>query len=258
MIGFCPLASGSKGNCIYLGTKQTKILIDAGISAKQISFRLQQIDVNLEEIDAVIVTHEHTDHIRALKILNEKYNIPIFANRGTIKGIYQALCFTPKCKIFTTNETFFYQDLIVHPFSISHDTLDPVGLKIQAEKKRLGICTDLGFISTSVKKNLLGAHLLFLEANHHPPLVLESRRPELYKNRVLGRQGHLSNQSCAELIEFLHNDDLQLAYLAHLSHECNTEKLAIETVFNHLEKHQLKLDLHIAYQEKISKPFFFT
>ena len=252
MIGFCPLASGSKGNAIYLGTERTKILIDAGISAKKIMERLQEMSVKMDEIDAVIVTHEHQDHTAALKILNQKYQIPIFANRETAGGIYRTLGFLPKCKIFATNELFSFQDLEIMPFSVQHDTLDPVALRIRTQKKTIGVCTDLGFVTTLVKKNLLFCDLLYLEANHHPDLVMASQRPNIYKTRVLGRQGHLSNQACAALLDFLHHENLEVVYLAHLSSECNSHELALKMVTGYLQEKQKTIKLKIAYQDQRS------
>lgn len=257
MIGFCPLASGSKGNAIYIGTEKTKILIDAGLSQKQIRLRLSEIGVELEDIDAIIVTHEHSDHILGLKTLNQKLKIPVFANRETATGIYKNLGFVPSAKIFTTNEPFSFQDIEILPFSIQHDTRDPVALRIRAAGKTIGICTDLGFVTTIVKKNLLFCDLLYLEANHHPDLVMACPRPQVYKTRVLGRQGHLSNAACAELLDFLHHDKLKLAYLAHLSSECNSKELAMKMVSEHLRERKKEIDLKIAHQEKISHSHIF-
>ena len=141
MIGFCPLASGSKGNCIYLGTPQTKILIDAGLGTKLVTKRLEEIGVSLSEIDAILITHEHTDHILGLSSLGCKMQIPIFANRETAGGIYSVLKECPRFKIFSTGETFEFGDLEIHPFSIKHDALDPVAFTIRLNGLKLGFCT---------------------------------------------------------------------------------------------------------------------
>ena len=130
MKGFCPLASGSKGNAIFLGTEHTKILIDAGISAKIVAERLDLIGVAITDIDAILITHEHTDHIKGLSSLALRYNIPVFANSDTAKSIVEILGEAPKFKIFSTGETFEFGDIEVHPFSIQHDTLDPVAFTI--------------------------------------------------------------------------------------------------------------------------------
>src|ERR1700733_10653479 len=131
--GFCPLASGSKGNAIFLRTSTKKILIDAGISAKALESKLAQIDVNLSEIDAILITHEHTDHILGLRVLAFKMGIPIFANNETAKGIVEAFHDCPKFKIFSTGEPFEFGDMEIHPFSVPHDTLDPVAFTIKTD-----------------------------------------------------------------------------------------------------------------------------
>lgn len=177
MKGFCPLASGSKGNCIYLGTEQTKILIDAGLSAKAIIAKLAQINVDIAEIDAILVTHEHSDHIQGLKVLAFKYGIPVFCNTETAKGIVDYLHECPKFKIFTTGETFEFGDLEIHPFTIQHDTLDPVAFTIRTGSLKMGFCTDLGFVTSLVANHLQECDYLYVEANHQPSMVHACARP---------------------------------------------------------------------------------
>ncbi|MBI3211480.1 MAG: MBL fold metallo-hydrolase, partial [Simkania negevensis] len=200
MRGFCPLASGSKGNCLYLGTGRTKILIDAGISFKAIKERLSSIGVQLSEIDAILITHEHSDHINGLSLLAEKMEIPVFANAETAKGLHSQLKTLPRFKIFSTGESFEFGDIEVSPFSVQHDTLDPVAFTFQLEKLKIGVCTDLGFVTSLVSAKLRKCDLLYIESNHEPSMVYASSRPAIYKQRVLGRQGHLSNEMCANLI----------------------------------------------------------
>lgn len=258
MIGFCPLASGSKGNALYFGTKKTKLLIDAGLSYRQITLRLAEIGVGIEEIDAVLVTHEHTDHIRALPMLSTKHDMPVFTNSETAKGIVDILNFVPKFKIFSTGESFEFGGLRIHPFSVQHDTLDPVAFTIKWDAFKLGICTDLGFVSTLVKASLKECDCLYIEANHQPSMVHACARPARYKQRVLGRQGHLSNEACAELLAEVAHPNLQHVYLAHLSSECNAEELALEMAQSSLNALGLSTTLSIAFQDKVSQPFFFA
>ena len=257
MIGFCPLASGSKGNCIYVGTKGTKILIDAGTSAREIRKRLQSIGVALEEIDAVLITHEHTDHISALDILGCKMGIPVFANSDTAKAIYAALNECPKFKIFSTGETFEFGDLEVHPFSVQHDAVDPVAFTVKTGGLKLGFCTDLGFVTTLVAGQLQGCDYLYVEANHEPSMVHASPRPKVYKQRVLSRQGHLSNGECAKLIEQIYHPGLKHVHLAHLSSECNAHELALKIIGEKLASLQAAAEVSIAFQESVSKPIYF-
>lgn len=258
MIGFCPLASGSKGNCIYLGTHQTKILIDAGLSAKAITAKLNEIQVDLGDIDAILITHEHCDHIQGLKILAYKLGIPVFANHETAKGIveyYHGEC--PKFKIFTTGETFEFRDLQIHPFSIQHDTLDPVAFSIRYDELKLGFCTDLGFVTSLVQNQLRDCDYLYVEANHQPSMVHASARPYVYKQRVLGRCGHLSNESCGQLLASIAHPKLKHVHLAHLSSECNTPNTALNVVNEILRDSGITLDICVAPQNNISKAIIF-
>lgn len=250
MIGLCPLASGSKGNCIFLGTSRSKILIDVGISCKEIQKRLEEIKVDLAQIDAILITHEHGDHISGLKTVCEKYQIPIFCNAETAKGIYDQLEISQNFKIFATSESFEYKDLEIFPFSIQHDTLDPVAFRIHIGELKIAICTDLGMVTTLVQKNLQNLDYLIIEANHEPSMVHACSRPQVYKQRVLGRQGHLSNDECSALIASIYHKDLKEIYLAHLSAECNCQELALKIVKERLNQ---EIPIHIAHQDEISQ-----
>ncbi|MCI0382663.1 MAG: MBL fold metallo-hydrolase [Chlamydiae bacterium] len=251
MIGICPLASGSKGNCIYIGTERTKILIDAGISVRTIANRLGEIGVDLKEIDAIIITHEHADHISGLQMVSSKFAIPIFTNSDTAKAIYDIFGTIPKLKIFSTGEDFEFGDLLFHPFSVQHDALDPIALTIQFEEIKIGICTDLGFVSASVIHQLKECDYLYVEANHEPSMVYACSRPDIYKERVLSRQGHLSNHQCAELIEAVFHEKLKHVYLAHLSSECNSPELALKIVQEKLMGKNISIS--IAHQDQRSE-----
>lgn len=257
MNGFCPLASGSKGNSLFLGTEKTRILIDAGISALQVEKKLAEIGISLESIQAVLITHEHTDHIKGVPQLAEKWNIPILANAETAKSIVSLLNCRPRFKIFTTGEPFSFGDFEVMPFSVPHDTPDPVAFRIRGPTKTIGVCADLGYATSLVKKMLERCDYLYLEANHQPSMVHASARPPVYKERVLGRQGHLSNEACAELLKFLAHEGLLHVYLAHLSGECNSEELALKIAGDALSETVAKANLTIAYQDRVSAPIYF-
>lgn len=255
MFGFCPLASGSKGNCIYVGSSTTRVLIDAGISAEMVCDRLAAIKTDPHTIQAILITHEHSDHIKGLPVLAEKLKIPVLANSETAKGIVAALGERPRFKIFTTGETFQFGDLIVHPFSIPHDTLDPVAFTIQIGPLKLGICADIGHITSLVRKNLENCDYLYIEANHQPAMVHASSRPKSLKQRILCKQGHLSNEDCAALLASILHPGLKHIHLAHLSSECNAAELALQIVKEVLKDHAV--DVSIAHQDKISKPIYF-
>lgn len=250
---FCPLASGSKGNCLFLKSKTTKILIDVGISVKKIKERLSQIGESIDDIDAVMITHEHSDHIKGLHILAKHYNIPILANSQTAKAINSIFNASLKFKIFSTGEMFTFGDICCHPFSIQHDTLDPVAFTIEIEDIKLGICTDLGFVTSLVRKKLENCHCLYIESNHEPSMVQACSRPMVYKQRVLSRQGHLSNQACAELLKEIYHKHLRYIYLAHLSEECNNPQVALKYTEDSLKNFLDQIRLSIAHQDKISE-----
>ncbi|MCB1181446.1 MAG: MBL fold metallo-hydrolase [Chlamydiia bacterium] len=257
MKGFCPLASGSKGNCIYLGTHQTKILIDCGLSGKATKTKLASIGVDLDEIQAILVSHEHSDHIQGLKVLALRKKIPVLANSGTAKGIYTYLKQMPQFKIFTTGETFTFGDLEIHPFSVQHDTVDPVMFTIKTASLKIGICTDLGFPTTLVKNTLKECDYLYLEANHQPSMVHACPRPMIYKQRVLGRAGHLCNEECGNLLKHVFHPKLRHVHLAHLSEECNHPATALQVVKEKLGEAAHSLEISIALQHTVAKAIRF-
>ncbi|MCH9608740.1 MAG: putative metallo-hydrolase YycJ [Chlamydiales bacterium] len=254
MIGFCPLASGSKGNSIFLGTEKTKILIDAGLSGRATEKKLAQIGVKIEEIDAILISHDHSDHIQGLKVLALKRGIPVLANMETAKGIYSTLGQCPQFTIFQTGETFNFQDIEIHPFSIQHDTADPVAFTLKFDNLKLGICTDLGFPTTLVRSHLKECDYLYVEANHEPAMVHACSRPMTYKQRVLGRSGHLSNEMCADLVADVLHDGLRHIHLAHLSEECNNPDRALTSV---KERINGAVPISIAPQDQIGEVIHF-
>lgn len=257
MKGFCPLASGSSGNVIYLGTEKTKILFDVGVSFKNLKERLAEIEVKIEEIDAIMITHEHVDHIRGLEMIAKKLDIPIFCNSDTAKAICQIIGVRPKFKIFSTGESFTFADIEIHPFSIQHDTLDPVAFTMTVEDKKLAICTDLGFATKLVEMHLKNCDYIYLEANHDEDMVHASSRPMVYKQRVLSRQGHLSNRAAGDLLVNVHHEGLKHVHLAHLSLECNNPTVAMQTVKAILAKANKDVEISIASPDKISKAIHF-
>lgn len=258
MKGFCPLASGSKGNALFLGSTETKILIDAGISYRNLISRLKVINIDIKDIEAIFVTHEHIDHIRAIDQLVRQHDIPIICNSDTAKMILEVCVNRPRFKLFTTGESFIWKDLVVHPFSIQHDTVDPVAFVIETMNLKIGICTDLGMPTSLVKEKLKACDYLIIESNHEIDLVHASRRPDTYKERVLSRQGHLSNEACGELLDYLYHDKLRHVFLAHLSEECNHPEIALERVRDFLGEKGEQLNLSIAHQSAVSDKVEFT
>lgn len=254
MEGYCPLASGSKGNCIFVGTRKTKILVDAGLSGKATAEKLESIGIDLDEIQAILITHEHTDHIAGLKMLALKRRIPVIANQETAKGIVATYHQVPDFRIFTTGESFVFGDIAIHPFSIQHDTPDPVAFTFHLNDLKLGICTDLGFATPLVKNSLKGCDYLYVEANHEPSMVHASSRPQIYKQRVLSRSGHLSNEQSAELLQEVMHPKLRHIQLAHLSQECNSPQTALLRM---REKLGSEIKIAIAPQERVGEALHF-
>lgn len=256
MIGFCPLASGSKGNSIYVGSKRARLLFDAGLSFKALCQRLEGIDVDINTIDAIVISHEHSDHIKGLDMISKKLSLPVYCNRDTARAIMQSCKVRPTFKIFS-DEPFCIEDIWIQSFSISHDTVDPVGFCFEYDGIKVGICTDLGICNRFVEHHLKGVQLLYIESNHDEALVMASARSMVYKQRVLSRQGHLSNTACASLVKKLMHKGLQRVYLAHLSQECNEVDLALNTMSKAFSKN-LPFDLLIAPQNKVGQATLFS
>jgi phosphoribosyl 1,2-cyclic phosphodiesterase len=181
----------------------------------------------------------------------------VFANSDTAKAIYGILNACPKFKIFATNEPFTFKDLEVHPFSVQHDAVDPVAFTIKTGQLKVGFCADLGLATTFVVNHLKECDYLYVEANHEPSMVHSSSRPPLYKQRVLGRQGHLSNEQCAELIEKVYHPGLKHVHLAHLSSECNSQELALKIIQERINSLKGGTEVSIAHQEGLSRAVYF-
>lgn len=251
MTFFCPLASGSKGNTVFVSYKNTSILIDAGITCRDLENRLKKIDKKLSDIDAILITHEHKDHIEGLKVICQKKKIPIICNISVAKAIHKYFGESLNFKIFTTDEPFKFQDIDVRPFTIQHDSIEPVGFIINTNIK-IGFCSDVGFVSSLLKKHLRESDIVYVESNYDENMLISSRRPDILKRRIMGRQGHLSNIECVDLIESILHLDLKNIYLCHLSSECNRAELILNMIQNLLDKQNNRAKLHIAYQDRVS------
>ncbi len=220
-------ASGSTGNCTLLATENTRVLIDAGISTKRIRTHLLELELDLDKLDGVCVTHEHSDHIQALPLLNRKHEVPLYGNAGTIQSLAHKKKFEDlKWRVFTNGQDFEIGDFSFHPFSIPHDAYDPVSYVVSCGDIRVGFATDIGLATRLVRHQLKGCHVLILETNHDRILLEESERPWSLKQRIGGRQGHLSNEEAADLLKEVAGPELQRVYLAHLSKDCNQMSLA--------------------------------
>lgn len=230
----CSIASGSSGNCIYVGSNNTSLLVDAGVSAKRIENGLNEIEIKPDTIQGILITHEHSDHISGLGVLARKYHIPIFATYETVSALKQIKSLgaveDELYHYINPNEEFMINDISVEPFSTSHDAANPVGYTMKWDGHKIGFATDLGKYDDYILSKLVESELLFVEANHDVNMLMVGKYPYYLKQRILGDRGHLSNETSANLISRLIHPRLKHIMLAHLSKENNYEELAYETV----------------------------
>ncbi len=230
------LGSGSSGNCAYLETSETRLLIDAGFSGRQIRQRLTSIGKGPESLSGILITHEHSDHINGLVGLCSKLNIPVYCNRDTKDAMEYQLDCKFDCRIFTTGETFEIGDVIVDTFSIPHDASDPVGFMLRTTAGKVGFLTDLGHATKLALERVRAANVLVLETNHDLKMLQESSRPWSLKQRIAGRHGHLSNTDAADAAQEIMSAELRHLYLGHLSRECNQPELAHRVIQERMDK----------------------
>lgn len=230
----CSIASGSSGNCIYVGSEKTHLLVDAGISKKRIEEGLKELNVKGEELSGIVVTHEHADHIQGLGVFSRKYGIPIYATKGTVAGIERCAMLgkMPEglLNVIETDKTFSLGDIEINPFRISHDANEPCGYRFENGEKSVAVATDLGKYDAYIVKNLSGLDAILLEANHDVHMVEVGPYPYPLKRRILGDRGHLSNELSGRLLCDILHDNLKYIALGHLSKENNYARLAHETV----------------------------
>jgi phosphoribosyl 1,2-cyclic phosphodiesterase len=231
------LGSGSSGNCAYVETAETRILVDAGFSLREIRKRLATIGRAPENLTGILITHEHSDHVAGVSAIAEKLQIPIYCNRDTAEEMQFQLQKKFSCRLFATGMTFEIGDILVESFSIPHDAQDPVGFLLRANGANIGFLTDLGHATTLVLERVRRAHALVLESNHDVKLLQDCpRRPWSLKQRILGRHGHLSNEAAADAAAQIMSADLKHLYLGHLSRECNKPDLAHRVMNERLQK----------------------
>lgn len=234
---FCVLGSGSSGNCIYVSAGAIALLVDAGLSGKETLKRLADAGLDPSPIRAILLTHEHSDHVGALGVLHRRLKADVYANTGTIQGVEKSLGKLDICwKIFSTGFPFNVADIAVEPFTVCHDGLDPVGFVFACAGVRVGIVTDIGMVTTVVREKLKNCQAIVLEANHDEKMLQNAQRPWALKQRIAGRQGHLANGSAAELVADCAGPQLRKVFLAHLSSDCNKPELAVRTVKETLHK----------------------
>ena len=236
MLKFCSLYSGSSGNCLFVSSKHTKVLIDCGTSCKKICEGLASINSSIEDIDAILVTHEHSDHVQSLGMVSKKFNIPVYANLETWNAMekQKEKILESNINIFENDKDFILNDLTIHPFSTPHDAANPCGFNIHNGKKKMSIATDLGHMNNNIINQLEKSSFILLESNYEPEVLKMSKYPYHLKQRIAGPTGHLSNETAGKTIATLMKKDLKEVVLGHLSKESNFPELAYKTVAEEL------------------------
>lgn len=245
-LSLCVLASGSRGNATYISDGQTAILIDAGLSGVEIQRRMAAKGLDPKQLDAILVSHEHADHIQGVGVLARRFGLTVYINEGTRQASAKALGKLSAVCPFTCGHAFAIGSLAIHPFSISHDARDPAGFTIAGNRAKVGVATDLGIVTGVVKTHLQTCDILILEANHDPRMLIDGPYPWPLKQRIRGRSGHLSNDDTAVLLKALQHDRLAHVILAHLSEENNTPEIAAQAITAVLNGSRVKL--HVASQ----------
>lgn len=238
---FCLLASGSRGNAIYISGGGTSILVDAGMSGIELERRMAKRGLSPRNLDAIVVSHEHNDHIHGVGVLSRRYGLPVYMSRKTARAASSHLKHIEETVYFESGTNFTIDSLSIHPFSTSHDADDPSGFTISLRHNTLGIATDLGIATAMVKTRLKGCQALILEANHDPEMLINGPYPWPLKQRVKSRSGHLSNQNARDLIGELQHESLFHVVLAHLSETNNTPEKALNTVCPAIRSKQTRL-----------------
>lgn len=228
-VGVTVLGSGSGGNCTLVHCGRQAIMIDAGFSYKELKSRIKACGLEQLNINGILVTHEHTDHIHGVRVCAEKLEAPVYATRGCAQAIREKDCKMGQMATFAPGGSFEIGDFTICPFLISHDAYEPVAFSIYCRDVKIGIATDVGYVSAGVEYNLRDCDMLVVESNHDLNMLAASQRPWSLKQRIMGRQGHLSNSASGQLLERIVAEKTHDVVLAHISRECNTLEMAHDT-----------------------------
>lgn len=256
---FCSLYSGSSGNCLYVASDKTKILIDSGLSGKKVQEGLKEIGVNPQDINGIVITHEHDDHIKSAGILSRRFNLPIYANTNTWEAMINKLGDIKRenIKIFDNYNPFDIGDICVQPYEIPHDAASPCGYSFIHGGKKVSIATDIGYASDTVKENIKDSDFILLESNHDVEMLKVGPYPYPLKRRVLSNEGHLSNEDAGKAIVEILNSKIKKVMLGHLSKTNNYPELAYRTVLSVLEMNGIKdgvdIEIDIAHRDKVGR-----
>ena len=254
----CSLYSGSSGNSTYIGTEKTHILVDAGVSMKNIVTGLKQLEVDGRQLTGVLITHEHSDHIKGVGAISRQFNVPIYANEETWQAMDSKLgrIDSANRRVFNNGMDFYIQDINVQPYQIPHDAADPVGFSLFYKNKKISITTDLGHTNSKIIKAVMDSDLVILEANHDADMLKAGPYPMYLKKRILGRKGHLSNEDTGQALLELIKGKVTHVLLAHLSRENNYPQLAYQTVVNILSSNDIQvgkdIQVDMTYRDRAS------
>ena len=245
------LGSGSSGNAILVESRQVRLLVDAGFSGRDLERRLAEVEVPADSIDALLITHDHCDHTRGMGILARRWKIPLYLTETTRRACADLLSGTEDVRSYASNQQVVLGDLVVDPFLTVHDAVDPVAVTVTeiSTGDKLGIATDLGRPTATVRHALRKCDLLILEANHDEIMLRESEYPWSVKSRIAGSHGHLSNRAAAELAGELAHEDLACVVLAHLSGSSNHPSLAYDVVGTALDRTRFHGEIQVGNQD---------
>jgi len=251
------LGSGSKGNATFVETEGMKILIDAGFSGKKLKEKLEGIGKNIEEIDALLITHEHGDHIMGAGIISRKYNIPIYITRESYEAGMKKLGNIAEENLnFLEGEFKLSSKVKVRPFDVMHDAKRTMGFRIvNSSGKKLALATDIGYVDNLVKEHFKGVDIMVIECNYDYGMLMTCSYPQDLKHRVKSNNGHLSNEAAARFICDNYHEGLKKVYLAHVSRDSNRYEKALAVVREELERQDIMVDLEMAYQERATDIF---
>lgn len=248
------LGSGSKGNAIFLETDSIKLLIDAGFSGKKIEELLKSIGENIEEIEGILITHEHSDHIQGAGIISRKYNIPIYITKESYESCSLKIGKISNENLYFLEEEFYFNTTKIITFDVMHDAERTIGFRIEESSgSKIGIATDLGYIDNTVREAFKNVNVMIIESNYDYHKLMECEYPWDLKARVKGRNGHLSNNDCARFVKEMSHKNLKKVFLAHISKDSNNPKIALETVLDELKRDGKNILVEVTYQDRATE-----
>lgn len=243
---FRSLASGSSGNCYFIGNASCGILIDAGVGVRTIRRFLKTMGLDFHNIWGVFVTHDHVDHIRAIGSIGEKYSVPVYTTRKVHEGINRSYCVTQKLstsqRFLEVGAPIMIGDFIVNAFPVSHDATDSVGYSVEYRGKRLTVATDLGYVSDEVARNLIASDFMVLEANYDEQMLTNGSYPYMLKERIKAKTGHMCNKQTATFLADYYSEKWKYVFLCHLSKDNNHPDIAYTTIVEYMKSRQIDFE----------------